>query len=142
MNTTYAGEETVQTFADILEVSRRGPQCPCGIANEVGLAERDIYPYLAEMLAREWVVIIIPSESQGVHVANQSELLARHAATLSDVSKLSSDNHGNGLLDKTQAWYDFFKAIRPVGEGILYFIGVTDLGVQALKSIPRVLYAA
>src|SRR5262245_6975770 len=98
--------DSTQAFKEILDIIRQGPQCPCGIALRIGLPEREIYPYLAEMLARDWVALSVPSLKGQERAAKQRQLIDRLASALGTrVATVGADEED--LIDASQKWYDF-----------------------------------
>lgn len=128
--------QAAEMFSRILRALLRGPQCPCNVAMNLSAPERALYPFLAELLARGWVVVVPDSRltkpenktTQDRGVPSFDALLASTQAGLDRVSE-SASSPEDRLIRKSRVWYDFFRSLDdlPVSERVFY-ISLTRAG--------------
>ena len=120
-------DRAIGVFGRILSLLNTGPRCPCGLASEVGMREREIYPYLAELLARRWISALtdssfVPtgefeprnskSDEQGLR---RSELDSRIADCCRQQASLDiAPSEEDKIQQTTLLWYDLFRAMEEI----------------------------
>lgn len=104
---------TMTLFQSIRNQLAAGRQCPCGLAAELQISERELFPYLAEMLATEQVTLVPDGYFNKKMVTRPSEFQANLAATIEAHERLGEHVESEVELVemRTSLWYDFFKAI-------------------------------
>jgi hypothetical protein len=98
-----------------------------------------MYPYLSELLAREWIVIVPGVDGE------PSPAPETHRRFRAALDKVESDHDEVAkkklpepirIVESTRLWYQFFQNLGRLGlyeNGVHYYFAATSAGRQALK---------
>lgn len=99
-------------------VGKRPGKCPCYISATTGISERLVYEFLAELLSREWVEVIVPADAE-------ERLRTLIERTLGEVRRLPIEG-------RVRHWTDFFRKLGGSESAPRYYIRLTRLGESEL----------
>lgn len=103
-------------YEAIQDKLRSGPQCPCGIAAELEINEKTLFPYLAEMLGREQVKIIPDSPFNGRTAPRDLQFVQLLNKTLFSHENLSpaagEEITEEVVKERALKWYGFFVSLN------------------------------
>ena len=131
-----AGEEAFHTFRRILAALQHRAACPCALAMRVGIPEQDVYPFLAELLARDWIRVVsvdalTRTSSEDSRLLDQARVTAQ-----TKLAALSSDHPHLRIVEATRIWFDFFREIAKLQASAdpVYVAALTRTGEAALDT--------
>lgn len=99
-------------------VGKRPGKCPCYISATTGISERLVYEFLADLLSREWVEVVVPVDAE-------ERLRSLVQRTREAVRTLPIER-------RVQYWTDFFRALGGSESTPRYYIRMTSLGESEL----------
>jgi hypothetical protein len=132
--------DAVLIFEQLLRSLSDGPQCACSLANEAQLREREVYPFLAELLAREWISPFTESDLAAVLNITERQLGEPERDLAAMISSMVTRLQGipmsstEGIVARSREWYEFFRELGRLPshvQAVLYF-QISPLGRDAL----------
>lgn len=124
----------VDVFHQVLNLLAAGPQCACDMALDLGCSEKDLYPYLAELLARGWITIVRPP-TEALTSEAQSKLKDILTQAFAKAQAIADRDQNRARVGEISLhWYGVFKELKPLRDQVLYFLAATPAGFEESKS--------